>query len=61
MSTFESDREVEGPDYSRQQQRLFRRLVRPFYLRMHLVDEPTEVDPRAARRSGASWSELAAG
>lgn len=38
------------PGYTREQLRLFRRVVRPFYLRMYLVEAPTEVDPRAARR-----------
>ncbi|MGW2090858.1 DUF6000 family protein [Promicromonospora sukumoe] len=45
MSTSSSE-----PGYTREQLRLFRRLVRSFYLRMYLVEAPTEVDPRAARR-----------
>ncbi|WP_189667423.1 DUF6000 family protein [Promicromonospora soli] len=36
--------------YSREEVRLIRRLVRPFYLKMYLVEAPTEVDPGAAPR-----------
>jgi hypothetical protein len=36
--------------YTRGDARLIRRLVRPFYLKMYLVEAPTEVDPDAARR-----------
>jgi hypothetical protein len=36
--------------YTREDARLVRRLVRPFYLKMYLVEGPTEVDPDAARR-----------
>lgn len=50
MNAFESGPGTETPGYSSEQLRLFRRLVRPFYLRMALVEGPTEVDPRAARR-----------
>lgn len=38
------------PGYTREQLRLFRRLVRPFYLRMGHVQAPAEFDPRAVRR-----------
>lgn len=36
--------------YTRKEVRLIRRLVRPFYLNMYLVEAPTEADPGAARR-----------
>lgn len=36
--------------FNREEVRLIRRLVRPFYLKMYLVEAPTETDPRAARR-----------
>ena len=36
--------------FTREEDQLIRRLVRPFYLKMYLVEAPTEVDPRATRR-----------
>ena len=50
MNAFEPGAGAEPPGYTRQDLRLFGRLVRPFYLRMALVEGPTEVDPRTARR-----------
>ena len=50
MNAFESGPGTETPGYSSQQLGLFRRLVRPFYLKMYLVEGPSEADPHAARR-----------
>jgi hypothetical protein len=36
--------------FNREEDRLIRRLVRPFYLKMYLVEASTEIEPRAARR-----------
>ncbi len=36
--------------FTREEDRLIRRLVQPFYLKMYLMEALAEVDPRAARR-----------
>lgn len=43
-------RDLLADDYTREESRLVKRLVRPFYRKMHLVEGLGEVDPRAARR-----------
>ncbi|MBL0888305.1 DUF6000 family protein [Myceligenerans indicum] len=50
MRAYRVRRDPLADDYTRAEIRLLNRLVRPFYLKMYLVEAPDEVDPRAARR-----------
>ncbi|MBO0609116.1 DUF6000 family protein [Myceligenerans salitolerans] len=50
MRTPDEGRDSPFGHYTREEIRLIERLVRPFYLKMHLVEAPIEADPQVAGR-----------